>query len=160
MNNIITLSHHINNLNQTITNLAKNIADIEKKQTLSNQKLKDMDTLISKLQSRLVDVHVNTNTSSPSPSITEERIKSIVQSYIEANKEITTKEITTKEIPVKEITNPVSETINNDDVLAAFDTACSLYTSIEELSPSNNDDIIIEKKKTKSTTRKTKNTNI
>lgn len=130
----------MNIINQNMTQLSRTIVDLDRKQKMMEQKLNEMDTLISRLQSRVVDMEMNRPTTSHASSSmpSEERLKSVVREYVDG----TLKTMLSQ----PSMTTTTSNELPLNDVLP-FDSQPSTMFPLEE--SLNDDDIVIEEKKKK-----------
>lgn len=152
MNNLLTYSHHLNNVMLNVQTISKSVADNDKKMKAIERQLSDMQTILNRLQDRLIDIDSSsrqTHTVAPPQSVSEEKIKLLIKEQVDcALKAMLDHANTESPVPVTEnestqqaITEAFqSMPLGNDDtdmMYAQFDP-----------SPSDIGEIVIEEKRT------------
>lgn len=139
-------SHHLNTLQHKTNAILGSLSDLENKYKTVNNKINELDSMISKLQSRFMDTTVS-YTPPPvpqQPSLTEAQVKKIVKDYVST---ILASQANSASVPPSSTPLAPSSTPISDEPLAFSDFNYDNTASIESLI--EDDDIVIEEKKKK-----------
>ena len=123
MNNLLTYSHHLNNVVNSISALSKTVTDQDKKIKALEKQNSELQSLLNRLQERLIDIdaasRASTSTSTiPPPQISEDRIKSLIKDQIDVTiKSMLTVQAVEQVPPVPTPQTPLPDLMENVDGL-------------------------------------------
>lgn len=142
-------SHHLNTLQHKTNAILGSLSDLENKYRTVNNKINEIDSIISKLQNRFMDT--STSYTPPAipqqPSLTEAQVKKIVKDYVSTILASQANSVSVSSAPPSSTPLAPSSTPISDEPLAFTDFNYDNTASIESLI--EDDDIIIEEKKKK-----------